>query len=148
MSGLADLLAGAVPPGTFRWRDPAALASVRDAVVQAGWRFAHHDGRADGSRADVLAGLGTALDFPSYYGQNLDALADCLRDVVPAGRAGTVLVWDAWGPFARAHEWSFTRVLQVLATRTGDVRGAPFAVLLRGEGPERDGVPALGCTPG
>lgn len=144
MSGLADLLAGALAPGTFCWRDGRPLDDARDEVEQAGWRFAHHDGRDDETRSDVLAGLGTALDFPAYYGQNLDALADCLRDVVPAGRTGTVLVWDAWGSFARAHERSFSRVLQVLAARTGEEHGAPFAVLLRGEGPERDDVRALG----
>jgi RNAse (barnase) inhibitor barstar len=144
MSGLAALLAGRAAPGTYRWRSGAAVADVRDTVEHAGWRFAHHDGRADETRADVLAGLGTALDFPAYYGQNLDALADCLRDVVPATSTGTLLLWDAWGPFARAHERSFTRVLQVLRGRSGEERGAPFAVLLRGDGPGHDDAPELG----
>ena len=144
MSGLAALLAGRAAPGTYRWHSGFAVADVRHTVEHAGWRFAHHDGRADETRADVLAGIGTALGFPAYYGQNLDALADCLRDVVPAGRTGTVLVWDAWGPFARADEGSFARVLHVIGTRTGAASGAPFAVLLRGVGPERDDVPELG----
>ena len=31
--------------------------------------------------AQVLSFLGEALDFPPYYGQNLDALYDCLTDL-------------------------------------------------------------------
>ena len=144
MTGLAALLSGRATPGTYRWYGDSPVAEVRHTVEHAGWRFAHHDGSADETRADVLAGLGAALDFPAYYGQNLDALADCLRDVVPAERVGTVLLWDAWGRFARADDSSFARVLQVIAGRTGRERGAPFVVLLRGEGPERDDVPGLG----
>jgi len=144
MSGLAALLAGRVVPGTYRWHSGSPVADVRHAVEHAGWRFAHHDGRADETRADVLAGLGAALAFPAYYGQNLDALADCLRDVVPADRTGTVLLWEAWGGFARADQRSFTRVLHVIGGRTGREGGAPFAVLLRGEGPEREDALPLG----
>jgi RNAse (barnase) inhibitor barstar len=143
MTALAALLAGRTGPGTYRWHSGFPVADVRHVVEAAGWRFAHYDGRGDETRADVLAGLGAALDFPAYYGRNLDALADCLRDVVPADRAGTVLLWDAWGRFARADERSFARVLRVIGTRTGRERGAPFAVLLRGEGPEHDDVPEL-----
>lgn len=143
MSGLAGVLAGHRPPGTYRWHSGLDAARVRHAVEHAGWRFAHHEGVADATREDVLTGLGTALGFPAHYGRNLDALADCLRDVVPGDREGTVLLWDGWGSFARADERSFTRVLAVLATRTGAEHRPPFAVLLRGPGPEDVGVPEL-----
>ena len=39
-------------------------------------------GRWDGT--SYLASLAEALDFPAHFGNNLDALVDCLRDV-PAG---------------------------------------------------------------
>jgi RNAse (barnase) inhibitor barstar len=143
MSGLAGMLAGHRPPGAYRWHSGLDADDVRHAVEHAGWRFAHHEGFADETREDLLTGLGTALDFPSHYGRNLDALADCLRDVVPGDRVGTVLLWDGWGSLARADERGFARVLAVLATRAGAVHRAPFAVLLRGPGPEHVDAPEL-----
>jgi RNAse (barnase) inhibitor barstar len=45
------------------------------------------DGRAAHDKASLLAAVAAALRFPAYFGGNLDALADCLRDLeqfVPA----------------------------------------------------------------
>ncbi|NNF54176.1 MAG: barstar family protein [Acidimicrobiales bacterium] len=42
--------------------------------------------RVDAGRWDdtsYLSSLAGALNFPSYFGNNLDALVDCLRDVPP-----------------------------------------------------------------
>ncbi|WP_459213789.1 barstar family protein [Paenarthrobacter ureafaciens] len=43
------------------------------------------DAAAWQSQADLHQDVALALDFPDYYGSNLDALNDCLGDV-----AGTV----------------------------------------------------------
>ena len=48
-----------------------------------------------------LAAVGEALDFPDHYGQNFDALADCLHDI-GGGRDGVILLWDGWSTLARA----------------------------------------------
>jgi hypothetical protein len=142
VSGLDALLAGSTGPGVFRWRGGHGAVDVRRVVEGAGWRLAVYDGWSAETRAEVLDGLGRALDLPTYYGQNLDALADCLRSVVPAGRSGTVLLWDGWGPFARADRRAFSATTGVLRARADD-GGAPFAVLLRGGGPTPPGVPDL-----
>ncbi|MBB5957776.1 RNAse (barnase) inhibitor barstar [Saccharothrix tamanrassetensis] len=46
------------------------------------------------SKSAALAAIGTAMEFPDYYGQNLDALYDCLTDLswLPPGEH--VLVWE------------------------------------------------------
>jgi len=56
---------------------------------------------------------------------------------------GLVFLWDGWGPFARADEQAFSVALSVLGTRVNADRGGPFAVLLRGDGPEVSGVKSL-----
>ena len=143
MSGLAALLAGHEAPGVHRWHGAFDVADVRHTVEHAGWGFAHVDGwtGAD-SKAAFLAAVGEALDFPDYYGQNFDALADCLRDI-GRGVDGVVLLWDGWGTLARADEKAFAVVLDVLGSRAQAGRGVPFSVLLRGEGPDVPGITSL-----
>jgi hypothetical protein len=53
-----------------------------------------------------------------------------------------VLLWDGWSPLARHDEQAFHVALSVLGGRVHADRGCPFAVLLRGEGPDID-VPEL-----
>lgn len=143
MSALAAILAGHVPSGLHRWHGAADVADVRHTVEHAGWCFAYVDGwtGAD-SKAAILAALGEALDFPDHYGQNFDALTDCLRDI---GRDadGVVLLWDGWTTLARTDVQAFDIVLDVLGSRAHAERGVPFSVLLRGEGPDVSGVSGL-----
>jgi len=152
VSGLAALLAGHEPPGVHRWHGASDVADVRHTVEHAGWAFAHVDGwtGAD-SKPAFLAAVGEALHFPDHYGHNYDALTDCLRDLGDGAGdgaggvdvAGVVLLWDGWSTLARADEKAFTVVLDVLEDRTRAARGVPFAVLLRGEGPELPGIGSL-----
>ena len=143
MSGLAALLARREPPGIHHWHAALAVDDVRHAVEHAGWGFGHVDGwtRAD-SKAAFLAEVGETLGFPDWYGQNFDALADCLHDV-GAGTDGVVLLWDGWATLARADERAFSVALSVLGSRVAADRGVPFSVLLRGEGPVVPGITSL-----
>ena len=143
MSGLAALLAAHVEPGIYRWHGAFGSEDVRHTVEHAGWKFAAIDGWHSPAKADFLAAIGSALSFPDYYGQNFDALADCLGDVVAGDSNGWLLLWDGWGPLARNDERAFSVALSVLGGRVNADRGGPFAVVLRGEGPDVPGVPSL-----
>lgn len=123
MSDLADVLAGLASPGAYRWDAHVDVADVAE-VEQSGRRLAHLDGVGTGSVTDFHTAVAEALAFPSYYGRNLDALEDCLR-AVPAT---TVLLWDAWAPFARSEPRVFAVALELL--------GAALTVLLHGDGPD------------
>ena len=79
-------------------------------------------------RADDLTGaleeLGLLLDFPSYYGKNLDALWDCLRDV----ERPTAVVWRNWQNCALGDPHGWGQILPLLLERTS--RSPQFTVLL------------------
>jgi len=140
MSGLAGLLAGHTPAGVYRWHGAFDVADVRHAVEHAGQRFAHVDGWTAQTKAEFLAAVGQALELPDYYGQNFDALEECLRGV---GReAPAVLLWDGWGTLARSDARAFGVAMAVLRARAG---AGSFSVLLRGDGPDEDlaGVASL-----
>ncbi|HXH78024.1 barstar family protein [Nocardioides sp.] len=146
MSGLAGLLAGLIAhhaqPGIYRWHGAFEVADVRRTVEHADFGFAHVDGWLSETRAEFLDAVGQALGFPDDYGQNFDALGDCLHDI-GAGLAGVVLLWDGWTTLARADERAFNIALSVLGSRVNADRGVPFSVLLRGEGPEVPGIGSL-----
>ncbi len=143
MSGLAALLAGHEAPGIYLWHGAFDVADVRHAVEHAGWGFGHVDGwTVADTKAGFLAAVGEALDFPGHYGQNFDALADCLHDI-GTGRDGVILLWDGWATLARGDEKAFSIALSVLGSRVNADRGVPFSVLLRGDGPEVPGLTSL-----
>jgi len=78
----------------------AELRVAADRLAELGYVVHRLAGAAWRTRDDVHAALAAALSFPGYYGHNLDALNDCLRDVAefeyggdPAA-TGTVLVID------------------------------------------------------
>ena len=143
MSGLAAVLAGHEEPGIHLWHGAADVADLRHTVEHAGWAFGHVDGWTDaGSKADFLAAVGATFDFPDHYGQNFDALADCLHDI-GRGVDGVVLLWDGWSTLARADEKAFSIALSVLGSRVNADRGVPFSVLLRGDGPVVPGITSL-----
>lgn len=135
MSGLAAVLAGRHAPGVHRWSSGLDVADVREAVEHASWTFGYVDGAGLDTTPAVLRGIGDALAFGGHYAANLDALNDCLRDL----GAPTVLLWDAWGGFARAEPERFAVVVDVLRNRDGEEPS--LQVLLRGPGP--DGVVPL-----
>ena len=142
MSGLAALLVGRVDPGIYLWHGAFDVDDVSHSVEHAGWGFGHVDGWLTAGKADFLAAVGQALQFPEWYGQNFDALADCLHDI-GGGVEGVVLLWDGWATLARDDEKAFSSALSVLGSRVNADRGVPFAVLLRGEGPDVAGLPSL-----
>jgi len=137
MSGLAALLAGHNPPGTYQWHSGSKVDDVRHAVEHAGWRFAHLDGWTVEEREPFAKALGAALDLDDSG--DLEAVAQGLASVGADGSPGahgTVLLWDGYGPLARNDEASFAEGLRMLSGRSG--QEPPFAVILRGEGPPLD----------
>ncbi len=88
---LQNLLEDATQAGIYHlpW---SAHRVVKAAAEAAG--FACFDlSFGDSDRVDiVLAKLGRDLDFPEWYGHNLDALKDCLTDFSWCEAAGYVLI--------------------------------------------------------
>ena len=120
MSGLAGLIAGRDPAGVYVWVNASDIEDVRHTVEHAGFGFGHVDGWLQQDKQAVLAALGSTLGFPSYYGVNLDALADCLADVAEP----TIVVWDGW---TTLDEHDFAVISEIFAERAAQ---APYVSLL------------------
>ncbi|MGA4669680.1 barstar family protein [Propionibacteriaceae bacterium Y1923] len=79
--------------------------------VGAQWRLGLLEGGDD--RREVLGRLGRALNFPDYYGENMDAAWDCLTDFTEP----TALVWRGWQDFAVAHPHAWAGLLGMFNER-------------------------------
>lgn len=99
---------------------PAADLAAQ--LADHGWHVAIVSGAP--TLTEALRAIGVALDFPSYYGRNLDALNDCLRDL----DRPTALLWAGWEPFAVQHAGDWARLLSVLRARVADAT-APFSLI-------------------
>ena len=102
----------------------------------------------------ALASIANALEFPSYFGNNLDALADCMFDVV-SGEYGYLT--DA--PLRLLAIYQFDSFVSVDAKRAADILtvlyesaimglklGKPFLILLQSDDGELT-LPSVGAQP-
>jgi hypothetical protein len=113
----------------LRYRDRDRLHEAVTLLAQRGYRVHRFDAGAWTSQADFHRDIAAALDFPDYYGRNLDAFNDCLRDVgmyqygASADATGTVLVFTAYDAFARREPPAAQVILDIIT------RQAHFAML-------------------
>ncbi|HKR48843.1 MAG TPA: barstar family protein [Pseudonocardiaceae bacterium] len=82
------------------------------------------------SKADALDAIGAVLNFPVWYGRNLDALHDCLIDLSwqPAGEH--VLIWAGHRQLETADPDGYRAVLAVLEDATAANPRRPLSVVL------------------
>lgn len=66
------------------------------------------------SKTEALDAIGAALDFPAWYGRNLDALQDCLSEL----SGEHVLVWAGHHQLAATDPKAYRAVLAVLEAAT------------------------------
>jgi hypothetical protein len=136
VSGLAAILAGHRKPGIYRWTSALDVASIRRAVEHARWAFVSLDTWQIEDKKAFLAAAEEAMGFPDDFRLNFDAFADSLNDVTHPDAEGVLVLWDGWGPFARADRKAFDVAVDVLSVRARSSRFGKFVVLMRGPGPD------------
>ncbi|WP_244188748.1 barstar family protein [Streptomyces yokosukanensis] len=106
---------------TLFWRK-CLLTQAAKRLEDRGFRVIRLEAGQWNTERDMHRAIATALDFPDYYGRNLDALNDCLGDVAcyggyddaPEG-AGLVLVFTDYDRFATTCPRSAQVVLDIIA---------------------------------
>jgi RNAse (barnase) inhibitor barstar len=64
---------------------------------------------------DFHKDIARKMDFPGYYGENLDALNDCLRDVSFQGIAGIVVAFEHFDFFFKKFEYAAWAILDIIS---------------------------------
>lgn len=93
-----------------------------------------------------LKSMAAALDFPEWFGNNWDALADCLGDLSWLPAEGYLLVLEGAEGFRSRQAAEFATALQVLADAAEAWREAdiPFWVLVDARGADLPTLPDIG----
>jgi len=135
---LSAVVSGARPPGLYRWLSRAHPAAVRRELATVGWDLHCLDGTRIRDTAGLFDACADSLQFPAYFGNNWDALQDCLSDLSWLPDRGRVLLWDRYGVLAASdpQAWSIARDVFETAAQERVAAGAlPLYTLVRGEGP-------------
>ena len=139
MLTLPALLADPSAAGLYRLTSRRSTAALRRQIERAGWRCFALDGAGVADKASFLRAVAGAMAFPAYFGNNWDALEECLTDlswVTGTDQAGQILLYEHVAPFIRAAPADWVVAREILAAAVAHRRGTPtpLAVLLRGAG--------------
>lgn len=124
---LGALLANPARAGTCTV-DPAERAAMAAAAATLEFAVVAVDLASVDGKPALLDALAAALDFPSTFGRNWDALADGLGDLSWLPASGYMLLLDHPAGLREAAPADFDTLLDILddATRSHARAGTPF----------------------
>jgi RNAse (barnase) inhibitor barstar len=123
--------------GLATWPVASSEAELADLAIDLHRELVVVDTGTRWDKRAFLVACADAFTFPGYFGDNWDALADCLSDVTTDQRGGLLVVWRGWGGMARQYPDDFATAVSVLDEFTEQQRGwgVGVLVLLVGSGP-------------
>lgn len=128
---LRMLLADAQQGGAY-FVDVRDREAIEEAAIELGFAVAPIDFAGCNDKAEVLDRFAQALRFPEWFGENWDALADCLGDLSWWPADGYLLLLDHAGAWRAADGDAFAMLLDVLNEAAGhwSARRVPFWALV------------------
>lgn len=127
--------------------DPRAdIEKIRETAAQWGLQTKALEGKEIPDKKSLLTRMGELLNFPDYYGENWDALEDCLSDYFSDPKtSGVALVYRDSGHFHDNAPEEFNTLLDILKeiTLLCETQPNAFVVLLQGIDPEKLGLPQV-----
>lgn len=99
------------------------------------------------NRKNAHQNLKVALDFPVYYGENLDGFADCLTDMYNKMYKGLILVFKRYDNFVEEDGKFAEAILDIIASesRVWLLTGQKLIGLIQSDNPDLN-FPELGGT--
>jgi hypothetical protein len=134
-----------------RYRSNHEMELTATGLAQLNYAIHHLDAGNWRHEDEMHTTLAAELNFPSYYGRNLDALDDVFRDIAEyrygsdPRTTGTALVLAGYGLFTLRNSKLAHALLEVFArnARNGLLVGHPMLCLISAE----DDFPPVGATP-
>ncbi len=118
---------------------PVEPRAVQSAAKRAGFAYFHVDGKNIARKEQLLNHFSTALRFPDHFGNNWDALEECLTDLEWVDGDGYVIHYDHIDALLAEHPDQFETLVEILrdAVASWKEDGAAMIVLLSGSKPPK-----------
>ena len=118
------------------WFLPARIEprSVQGVAKREGFAFFHVDGKNITRKEQLMNHVATALHFPKHFGNNWDALEECLTDLEWVDADGYIIYYDHIDGLLEAHPDQFETLVEILrdAVASWKEDGTAMVVLLSG----------------
>jgi RNAse (barnase) inhibitor barstar len=108
--------------------------SIQALAKRAGFAFFHIDGKNITRKEQLMNHVATALRFPKHFGNNWDALEECLTDLEWVDADGYVIYYDHIDGLLGAHPDQFETLVEILRDSVAQWKedGEAMIVLLSG----------------
>jgi RNAse (barnase) inhibitor barstar len=132
--------------GTVLYYSEALLEADLEWLREAGYVIHDFDARRWKTEGEFHVEVASALGFPGWYGENLDAFNDCMRDVLAPSDGGMAIVIRE-ADSLRFREGRFLSVvldILAVATRANLLFGRRLLTLVHSRDPEME-IPPVGA---
>ena len=123
-------LSVATDAGVLPWN--GAADPIKAAAAAAKLKFCAVDLHGVGGKSELLDALGKGLKLPDHFGDNWDALADCLEDSDWLGGSGMAIVLRHAGTYGKNYRTDWKTLEEILgeASEYWQERHKPFWVFV------------------
>lgn len=145
MNRLSDMLKDPVTSGVYLLEESPSVEHLEKLAGERGWAFFHLEGQDIRDKDQFLKLAALALRFPEYFGNNWDALADCLTDMSWHETGGFVILYDHFDSLAEHSPRDFEMALDIFkeSAEFWHNRGKALFVLLYGKSRQAGELPGV-----
>ena len=123
------------------WFLPSHVESkaIQALAKRTGFAFFHIEGKKITRKEQLMNAVATALHFPKHFGNNWDALEECLTDLEWVDADGYVIYFDHVDGLLETHPDQFETLVEILrdAVKAWKEDGSSMVVLFSGSKPPK-----------
>jgi hypothetical protein len=133
-SQIINILKGEINPDLYHLVSPIALTELERLNLDNNSKLFYLDGHKIVDRASLLQQFASAMQFPEHFGNNWDALADCLTDLDEDGIDRYIIFIDRLDNFAPAEPQQWTTFIDICKSivKYWQDTDTPMYILIRG----------------
>lgn len=131
---LKNILSSDQPRGVYWLKSHASVPELSKLARAKGMAFFHLEGQKIEGKDQFLNHASVAMKFPSHFGKNWDAFADCITDMDWVRAEGYCIYFDHTDAFAEHHASELDTVIELFEDAVGlwKQEGRSMLVLLSG----------------